>query len=148
MTYLYIFFTGFIIKPLIILKNYKIGSIEFPKTSFFNIGSMHHFYGFCAIGIYGFLKMTFTRIFNITTVTNDLLTLTRRNKRNNRNDDEITIIILLIIGCIKFMYDEYKIVYEKSKKSLTILEERILEVNEDDEENDNIDVNEINKKTN
>jgi len=37
-TYLYIFFTGFIIKPLIILKNYKIGSIEFPKTSFFNIG--------------------------------------------------------------------------------------------------------------
>lgn len=135
-TYLYIFFTGFILKTIIILKNYKIGSIEFPKVGVFNIGLEHHFYGFCTVGIYGFLKMTFSRIFNLTTLTNDIVTLTRRNKRNNRNDDEITLIILLIIGCIKFMYDEYKAVYEKSKKTLTILEERILEVDEDDDEED------------
>jgi len=138
-TYLYIFFTGFIIKTIIQLKHYKIGGYKFPKIGFFNIGLEHHFYGFCAVGIYGAFKMTFSYLFDVTTITNDLFRLTRR--RHNRDDDEITILILLVVGCIKFMYDEYKDVYKKSKETLTILEERILEVNDDDEDDDGVNDN-------
>ncbi|ORX55859.1 hypothetical protein BCR36DRAFT_320399 [Piromyces finnis] len=136
LTYLYIFFTGFVFKAIIQLKNYKIGVFEFPKISFFNIGLEHHFYGFCAIGVYGALKMTFSYLFDVTAITNDLFRLVRRRRRNNRDDDELTIIILLVVGLIKFMYDEYKDVYKKSKESLTILEERILEVDDDDNNDD------------
>jgi len=135
-TYLYIFFTGFILKSIIQLKNYKIGTMEFPKISFFNLGKEHHFYGFFVIGIFGALKMTYRYIFDISTLTNNFIRLTRSGNSKNRKDDELTIIILLIIGCIKFMFDEYKNVYKKSKESLTILEERILEVNEDEDEED------------
>jgi len=135
LTYLYMFFTGFILKAIIQWKNYKIGSFEFPKVGFFNIGLEHHFYGFCAIGIYGVFKMTFSCLFDITTVTGDLLRLIRR-RRNNRDTDEFTILLLLAVGCIRFMYDEYKKVYKKSKESLNILGEHILEVNDDDEEDD------------
>ncbi|OUM68137.1 hypothetical protein PIROE2DRAFT_19919 [Piromyces sp. E2] len=110
-------------------------NLEFPEIGFFNIGLEHHFYGFCAVGIYGVLKMSFSYLFDVTAVTNDLFRFTRR-RRNNRDDDQLTFIIILVVGCIKFMYDEYKNVYEKSKKTLTILEERILEVNEDEDEED------------
>jgi len=85
--------------------------------------------------------MTFSYLFDITTITNDLLRWTRR--RRNRDDDELTLLILLVVGCIRFMYDEYKNVYRKSKESLTILEERILEVNDDDD--DDIDNKESDK---
>jgi len=135
MTYLYIFFTGFLFKEIIQLKHYKIGSIEFPKVGFFDIGLEHHMYGIFVIGIYGGLKMTYSYLFDVGTLTNNFLRLTR-NKRNNQKDDEITLIILVVVGCIKFICDEYKNVYKKSKESLTLLEERILEVDEDDEDDE------------
>jgi len=139
-TYLYIFFTGFILKFIIQLKHNKIAGIEFPEIGFFNIGIEHHFYGFFVIGVFGALKMSYTYIFDFTTLTNSFFRLTRN--RNNRKDDEFTLIALLIIGCIKFMIDEYKNVYKKSKETLTILEERILEVDdEEDEEDEEFDKN-------
>ncbi|ORX78428.1 hypothetical protein BCR32DRAFT_270075 [Anaeromyces robustus] len=136
-TYLYIFFTGFILKTLIWYKNYKVGAIDFPKITFYDVGMVHHFYGFCIVGLYGVFKMTYSYLFDVSTVTNSIFRLSRGKR--NREDDQLTLLLLLIIGCIKFMYDEYKSVYKKSKESLTILEERILEVNEDDDEDDDVE---------
>jgi len=136
-TYLYIFFTGFILKSIIILKHYKIGNLLFNKVSFFDVGLDHHLYGFFAVGIYGAFKMTYSYLFDVTTVTNSIFRISRGKR--NREEDQMTFILLLIIGCIKFMYDEYKSVYKKSKESLTILEERILEVNEDDDEDNDVE---------
>jgi len=137
-TYLYIFFTGFLLKAIIKFKNYKIGNLKFKEVGLLDVGLEHHIYGFFTIGMYGALKMTYSYLFDVTTVTNSFFRISR-GKRNNRDDDQVTIIILLVIGCINFMYDEYKSVYRKSKESLTILEERILEVNEDDDEDDDKD---------
>lgn len=122
--YLLLFFSGFLVKFVLytnigILKNIK-------KIALFDVGLIHHSYGLFVCGIFGLSKL----VFSIGIID---LNYYFRPVRSNRNEDKTYIyVILIIIGCIKVLWDTYKVVNEKCKRSLLLIGDRIMEVQDDE----------------